>query len=154
MPLWSNSLLMPKKVNIGRCFFFTCVSFHEFQYIYSWRGWNSVISHFIWYYRSSIAIILITWYHYMSKFHKEWLLCQKICLLKHEIALYTESTEAVCGSQIALHPFCYTYILLHIRQLLSHYTLIITLCILFMYFIKCILCLNPCFMCFCTFQSC
>ena len=30
--------LMPKKVNIGRCFFDTCVSFHEFQYIYSWRG--------------------------------------------------------------------------------------------------------------------
>ena len=60
---------------------------------------------------------------------------------------------AVCCSQIALHPFCFTYILLHIRQLLSHNTLLLTLCVLFMYIIKCILCLNPCFMCFCTFQS-
>ena len=29
----------------------------------------------------------------------------KICLLKHEIALYTESTEAVCGSQMSFTPF-------------------------------------------------
>ena len=71
-----------------------------------------------------------------------------------EVYYIQTALPAVCGSQIALHPFCYTYILLHIRQLLSHFTLIITLCILFMYFIKCILCLNPCFMCFCTFQSC
>ena len=33
-------------------------------------------------------------------------------------------------SQIALHPFCYTYISLHIRQLLSHFSLNITLCII------------------------
>ena len=68
--------------------------------------------------------------------------CQNTCLLKHEIALYKESTEAVCGSQIAFHPFCFTYILLHIRQLLTQNTLLLTLCVLFMYIIMCILCLN------------
>ena len=71
----------------------------------------------------------------------------------HSTLYIQKALPAVCGSQIALHPFCYIYISLHIRQLLSQFTLNFTLCIIFMYFIKCILCLNPCFMCFCTFQS-
>ena len=52
--------------------------------------------------------------------------------------IYRKHFQQSVVSQIALHPFCYTYISLHIRQLLSHFSLNITLCIIFMYFIKCI----------------
>ena len=54
------------------------------------------------------------------------------------------------------HPFRYSYTLLHIRQIPSQKYTFITLC-LYLYplyeLFMCILCLNPCTIHFCTFQS-
>ena len=63
----------------------------------------------------------------------------KTCLLKHEIDLYTEGTESVCGDILPLHPF-FIYILLYIFSHISYTDIhIFTLC-LYLYSLFAYLC--------------
>ena len=58
----------------------------------------------------------------------------KTCLLKHEIALYTESTESFCGSQMPYTPFItYTFYYIFGNYYTDIHILYLVCCILIIY---------------------
>ena len=62
----------------------------------------------------------------------------KTCLLKHEIALYTESTEAVCGKSDCLNTPFVTRTFHYILGICNHKYTLYYLVYPYLSFIKCI----------------